>query len=188
MKCADVSSHLNDADASSAIRTRDDPTRFNGDELRGAGGWPFDSARTAMTDFALESPFTVPLDLPVDRAQDAMQRLGVGCLLVTDSAADTPDQEVVGLITQPDLRYRQPPLPASPLVRDVMTPVSELPVIHYESLKYLSVHDLYTCIQGTGACTFLVVERDAHESVNVRGLVHRATVANRLRDGSAQCP
>jgi hypothetical protein len=108
----------------------------------------------------------------------------VHALVVTQEVSESSEQLVLGLITsqatQAVMRKRHQQ--TDMLVRDVMTPWSELPLIHYESLRSLTANDLYERFQGTGLTHFLIVESDAHDLTIARGLVSRAAVARRLRN------
>ncbi len=144
---------------------------------------PDDRALAAITDFMHEYQVTVRPDLPIHDALIAMICAGVHALVVMQEASESSEQMVVGLITSQATqaavrkRHQQTDL----LVRDVMTPWSELPLIHYESLRSLTANDLYERFQGTGLTHFLIVESDAHNHTIARGLVSRAAVARRLQ-------
>ena len=149
-----------------------------------------DSAFCALTDFRRDYPITVDADSYIDDALDDMNRLGVHALLVTRQEVDGIEPQVVGLITYYDLERRRPHrYPQSDVstersgirVGDVMTPCSELPLVHYESLQSLTAYDLYEMFQGTGVTHLLVVEAHDDESGFARGLLSRATLAKRLR-------
>ncbi len=144
---------------------------------------PDDRALAAITDFMHEYQVTVRPDLPIHDALITMICARVHALVVTEEASESSRQLVVGLITsqaiQAVLRKRHQHMDTP--VRDVMTPWIELPLIHYESLRPLTVQDLYERFQGTGLTHFLIVESGAHESTIARGLVSRAAVATRLR-------
>lgn len=151
---------------------------------------PDDRALAAVTDFIHEHQVTVQPDLPIQDALITMICARVHALVVTQEATESSEQLVVGLITsqaiQAVLHKRHGH--SETLVRDVMTPWIDLPLIHYESLRPLTVQDLYERFQGTGLTHFLVVESDAHEFTIARGLVSRAAVARRLRSTHGQVP
>jgi hypothetical protein len=145
---------------------------------------PDDRALAAITDFMHEYQVTVRPDLPIHDALIARICAGVHALVVTQEVSESSEQLVLGLITsqatQAVMRKRHQQ--TDMLVRDVMTPWSELPLIHYESLRSLTANDLYERFQGTGLTHFLIVESDAHDLTIARGLVSRAAVARRLRN------
>jgi CBS domain-containing protein len=148
---------------------------------------PNDRALAAITDFMHDRQVTAPPDLPIRDALVTMICASVHALVVTQDAIDRPDQLVVGLITsraiQNTMRRRFQHMDVR--VSDVMTPWIEMPLIHYESLLSLTVHDLYERFQGTGLTHFLIVESDGHDFTVARGLVSRAAVARRLQSTQA---
>jgi CBS domain-containing protein len=144
---------------------------------------PDEPALSAITDFVHEYAFTVRPDLSINDALITMICAGVHALVVTQEASESPEQLVMGLVTtqaiEAVLRKRHPLTDA--MVRDVMTPWIDLPLIHVASLQSLTVHDLYERFQGTGLTHFLIVESVGHDHFIARGLVSRAAVARRLR-------
>jgi hypothetical protein len=143
----------------------------------------------AFTDFRRDNPITVEADSSIDEALGDMKRLSVRARLVTHQELGDIEQQVVGLITYYDIErrlpHRYPQTAASSergdiLVRDVMTPWNELPLVDYESLQSLTADGLYTMFQGTGLTHLLVIETRDDEPALARGLVSRATLAKRL--------
>jgi hypothetical protein len=149
-----------------------------------------DSAFCALTDFQQEYPITVEADCCIEDALADMNRLKVHALLVTRQDVDSPDLQVVGLITYYDIERRHPHRhPHATVFREhsgvrvgeVMTSCDELSLVKYESLQTLTACDLYEMFQGTGLTHLLVVEFHGDDLTLARGLVSRATLAKRLR-------
>jgi hypothetical protein len=144
---------------------------------------PDDRALAAITDFMNGYQVTVQPDLPINDALIAMICAGARALIVTQQAGETPGPLVLGMITaqaiEAVLRKRDQHLDV--LVRDVMTPCTELPLINYASLQLLTVHDLHDRFRGTGLTHILIVESDEHDFQFARGLISRAAVARRLQ-------
>lgn len=151
-----------------------------------------DSAFCALTDFRQEYAITVDAHSTIDSALADMVRLGVHALLVTEEEIELGDFQVLGLITAYDIERERPhrSLGSANLgvlktikVVDVMTPWNELPVVHYKSLQTLTAADVYRMFQGTGLTHLLVIDLYGDECAVARGLLSRATLAKRLRDG-----
>jgi CBS domain-containing protein len=148
-----------------------------------------DSAFCALTDFELDFPITVDVDASIDAAFQDMARLGIHALLVTRRGLKGIEPKVEGLITAHDIEHARPKRKAvdvrqrvpSPLkVGDVMSRWDELSAVKYESLSNLTALDLYEMFQGTGLTHLLVVEVHDDDVAVARGVLSRATLANRL--------
>lgn len=152
---------------------------------------PGNRAFQAVTDFTRICPITVFPDCSIEHALERMIGLGVHALLVTERWNDGSQRQVLGLITSCDIRHREERQhraaaalrhPAKAVcVREVMTPWCDLPLIHYESLLDLTVRELQDRLEGTGLTHFLVVESEGGERESARGLISRASIAQRLR-------
>jgi CBS domain-containing protein len=155
-----------------------------------------DSAFCALTDFRQENPFTVDPQRSIEDALDDMVRLGVHALLVTQGEIECDVVRVLGLITAYDIERERPhrrpgttdyQVAQETRVVDVMTSWNELSLINYESLRTLTAHDLYDMFQGTGLTHLLVIDVHGDDFAVARGLLSRATLADRLRRGGSQC-
>jgi CBS domain-containing protein len=152
--------------------------------------YPDDPAYRAVIDFRFDAPITVPADYPVEAALADMHRLRVHALLVTREEPDSSEPHFVGLVTQHELvqpHALQAGVPSAPdgsghtCVADVMTPVEELSVARYASLRDLTVLDVHEMFQGTGLSHLVVVDADGSDFGVARGLISRARLARRLR-------
>lgn len=159
-------------------------------DIHGAGpAHTADSASYVLTDFELNFPITVDIGVSVDDAFKDMGRLGLHALLVVSSRLSDESREVVGLVTAYAIerirhRRRARSLATDQMkgvsVGDVMTPWDELSLVKYESLRSLTVNDVYEMFQGTGLTHLLVVETHCNDIMLVRGVLSRAAVAKRL--------
>jgi len=149
-----------------------------------------ESAFHALTDFQHEYPISVDMDTSIDEALADMNRLCVHALLVTQDRFEGVDPQVAGLITAYDIARARPHSSLRTMamtarkhvtVGEIMTPRSELSLVNYESLQTLTALDLYQMFQGTGLTHLLVIESRSRDSAVARGLLSRATLANRLR-------
>lgn len=151
---------------------------------------PSDLAVRVLTDFASDYPLTVDSELPIDDALADMARFGVRALLATREDSESGEREIAGLVTSYDiegpraLRFlqaskhsRRPDIHVS----RVMTPWDDLSLLDYDSLRSMTVAELYEMFQGTGLTHVLVVEMDGNAPALVRGLISRAALTRRLR-------
>jgi CBS domain-containing protein len=141
-----------------------------------------ESAIHALTDFELDFPITVDIGASVDDALADMDRLGIHALLVVSSCAPADQNPaVVGLVTTYVIeRARHKGQLAGMSVGDVMTPWDHLSFVNYDSLRSLTANDVHEMFQGTGLTHLLVVESPCNDTLMVRGVLSRATVARRL--------
>jgi CBS domain-containing protein len=151
---------------------------------------PDESAIFAINDFRREYPITVESDCSIDEALADMVHLGLHVLLVTRQEKGGLEQQILGLVTAHALeRLRRRRRQASEdsekradvRVDEVMTLWNELPLIKYEALLSLTAIELYEMFRGTRLTHVLVAETHQEDSALVRGLVSRASLANRLR-------
>lgn len=152
---------------------------------------PDDSAVNAMTDFRCECPICVPPSRSVDQALEDMNRLAIHALLVTQPLDVSGYDQMLGLITsyrilQRRVYERRLPKPLRGggcvgTVAEIMTPWQELALVHYRSLRYLNVSEVYQMFQGSGLTHVVVVETHDDDSVIARGLISRAALAGRLQ-------
>src|SRR5450432_2197878 len=100
-----------------------------------------DPATCVMNDFTRESPWTISADRSLDHALDEMFRIGVRAFLVTEQ------QQVVGLVTSDDISGARL---ADLTVADVMTEVSDIPAIDWQTVLEARISDLLEIFEGTG--------------------------------------
>jgi CBS domain-containing protein len=151
---------------------------------------PDDSAYRAVTDFESVSPFTVSADCSIEAALNDMTRLGVHALLVTSDEENSEDHHFAGLITSHEIHHMRSRLlhlstdstgyERVLCVRDAMTPLDDLPLVKYASLRDVTALELYEMFQGTGLTHLLVIDRHGGKAAIARGLVSRAHLAKRL--------
>ena len=158
------------------------------------GDWgATDSAFCALTDFELDFPITVDVQASVEDASKDMARLDIHALIVTRRGLRGIEPQVVGLVTAHEIKLAQTVRPESEgqfrtlSVEDAMTPWDELSSVKYESLKNLTAQDLHELFQGTGLTHLLVVEVHDDDVAVARGVLSRATLARRVKQGRHSC-
>jgi CBS domain-containing protein len=155
-----------------------------------------DSAFCALTDFRRECAIAIDMNASIDDALAAMTRLGVHALLVVQESGGSGPSQVIGLITAYDITRERPHRLQSArtsivlkpfLVRDLMTPWSELSLVQYESLQTWTAEGVYQMFQGTGLTHLLVVERHGDDAAVAVGMLSRAALAKRLQHRRSSC-
>jgi len=146
-------------------------------------------ALCVLTDFTREVPDTVASDRTVDAALTHMEQARVQALLVTRPLRGSCEQQVIGLVTSKDIRRQCSGLHQQKSIHrhasvvrvdDVMTPWEGLSPVNYDSLRTVTAGELYEMFQGTGLTHLVVVEMHENDCAYVRGLLSRATLAQRL--------
>ncbi|MDZ7748386.1 MAG: CBS domain-containing protein [Halofilum sp. (in: g-proteobacteria)] len=110
-----------------------------------------DPALGVFTDFLDTEPRTVAPEVSIDTALERMKAEGVRLLLVVDAAA-----EIVGAVTARDIQGERPVQLAQErrvahsdlLVRDIMTPRAELPVLNMISVEEATVGHILATLQA----------------------------------------
>ena len=165
-----------------SLLTRTDPS--DACPLHGA-----DSAIYALTDFELDFPITVDMQVSIDDALGDMERLGIHALLVVSYGLSDQNTDVVGLVTAYAIERARHRWGARSLVSGspgrvsvgyVMTPWDDLSLVKYESLRSLTALEVYEMFQGTGLTHLLVVGTHSNGKSLVRGVLSRAAVAKRI--------
>jgi hypothetical protein len=153
-----------------------------------------DSDFSSLPD-CVDLPLSVGLYRSIDEAWDDMGGLRVDALLVTDHALAGADPQVEGLIAANDIwrarpRDKRGAVTASGraplLVRDVMTPLQDLPYVNCDSMITLAETDLFEMLQGTALKHVLVVQTGRAERIEALGILSRETLAERLADDKAR--
>jgi CBS domain-containing protein len=138
------------------------------------------SAVCVMNDFRREVARTIDAGRRLDDALNELFRSGARTILVTSA------QQVIGLVTVRDLRgesiahsdYRA--WRDSLRVADVMTNVSDMPTIDWQTVLDVTVGDLVEIFQGTGVECLVVIESESSARVRIRGLIHRGRLEQQL--------
>ncbi len=142
-----------------------------------------DPALQVMTDFRST---TAVIILPGDTVNEAHRRMiqrGVRLLLVVDQ-----DRKVLGLITATDVLGEKPMkvvtqrgIPRNELlVRDIMTPQTELEALRLEDVRAAKVGHVVATLRNAGRQHTLVVEQDGSGREIVRGLFSATQIARQL--------
>ena len=137
-----------------------------------------------MTDLRQQIAVTVEPNVSIDWALQRMKTAGVRLLFVVNS-----DKEVLGLITSTDilgekplqfhrefhLRYEEI------MVRDIMTPQSELEVLYMDDVLRASVGDIVVTLQAAGRRHALVLDDDVRTGrASIRGLFSASQISKQL--------
>jgi CBS domain-containing protein len=149
----------------------------------GADPWhakPGDPALGVMTDFRDRPSVTVDGSSAIDAALDHMKHAGVRSALVIEVAT----HRVIGLITAYDISGEKPMSHMrlvgakrhEVLVRDLMAPVQEWQVAHFEDIQRSTVADVAELFEHATLTHLPVIEQAADGSPQVRGLLSAAKV------------
>lgn len=137
-----------------------------------------------MTDLRQQIAVTVEPNVSIDWALQRMKTAGVRLLFVVNS-----DKEILGLITSTDilgekplqfhrelhLRYEEI------MVRDIMTPQSELEVLHMDDVLRASVGDIVATLQSIGRRHGLVFDDDMRaKRASIRGIFSVSQISKQL--------
>lgn len=139
-----------------------------------------DPAVCVMTDFTQEIAQTIGAEQRLDDALNELFRSDARTLLVTR------EQQVIGLVSVHDLRgeviahsgYRA--WRDSLRVADVMTNVSDMPTIDWQTVLDATVGDLVEIFQGTAVECLVVIESESSALARIRGLIHRSRLERQM--------
>ncbi|MBW7471992.1 CBS domain-containing protein [Marinobacter sp. F4218] len=144
-----------------------------------------DSAVHLLTDFRARRPPALNSDMSVSEARLWMKMADTAFKLVENGV-----NECVGVITIADingelplsLANRRGVLPGEIRVRDIMTPLSSLPAIHYQDLCRASVGDLVSTFRSVHEEYLLVVDDDQNNAGEqyLRGIVSASQLVEQL--------
>ena len=142
-----------------------------------------DPALSVMTDFQKVTAFTIDPDVSVDTAARVMRRRKVHLLLVMSG-----ESHVIGIITSNDILGEKALKcisargisRADALVRDIMTPESELEVISMDDVRYAHVGHVVATLKGKGRQHAAVVDEDASGNQILRGLFACSQISRQL--------
>ena len=141
------------------------------------------SALDSMTDLRLVTTVTIRADVTIDSANERMKKRGVRLLLVVDES-----RHVEGVITAADVLGERPMQVVHSrgvhreevLVRDVMTPHSELHVLQMEDVRVAKVGHVVATLKAAGRQHAIVVDRDEQGRQMVRGIFSASQIARQL--------
>lgn len=144
-----------------------------------------DSAIHLLTDFCERRPPALNADMSISEARLWMKMADTAFKLVENG-----DSECVGVITIADingelplsLANRRGVSPGDIRVKDIMTPLSSLPAIHYRDLCRASVGDLVSTFRSVHEEYLLVVDddRDHPGRQYLRGIVPASELVEKL--------
>ncbi len=167
------------------------PTRHlkPGTSIAQARPWQYETvslnspALAVMTDLTQFKTASAVPTTTLDQAEQKMIYLGVRLLFVVEEMPT-----ILGLVTDTDLRGDKPLrlIDERRLARDrisvadVMTPLSDLDAVDYESMRIASVNNLVATLKRFGRNHLLVVERSSEGPERVRGVVSRSQIERQL--------
>ncbi|PZR57558.1 MAG: hypothetical protein DI537_53900 [Stutzerimonas stutzeri] len=136
-----------------------------------------------MTDFKRVCAVVIRSTDSVGKAHKRMIQRGVRLLLVLDH-----DRKVAGLITATDILGEKPMKVIAQrgctreeiLVSDIMTPRERLEVLDMEEITGAKVGHVVATLRASGRQHAMVVERDSHGKMSVRGLFSATQIARQL--------
>lgn len=138
----------------------------------------------AMTDLRQQIAVTIEPDVSIDWALQRMKSAGVRLLFVVNS-----DKQVLGLITSTDIQGEKPIKFRQELslrheeivVRDIMTPQSELDVANMADVMRATVADVVAMLEYVGRRHALVLDRDPYTGdPSVRGIFSASQIEKQL--------
>lgn len=142
-----------------------------------------DMATDAMTDLSKTSVITVRAATTMNKANAKMIKYGVRSLLVLDE-----EEQVAGIITANDVLGEKPMrflqqmggTHADILVRDIMTPQSELEVLDIEEVKKAKIGSIVATLKKMNRQHALVVSVDAAGKQKVCGIFSATQIGRQL--------
>lgn len=143
---------------------------------------PEDSALAVMTDLTRVPAVLVDPDVDIEAGLRIMVRRGVRSLLVVNV-----DNEIVGLISAPDLLGEKPlqhlrehgGRRADVRIYELMTPIAELEVLPLSSVAQARVGNVLATLEQSGRQHALVVEESAGHAL-VRGIFSATQIDRQL--------
>lgn len=144
---------------------------------------PEDSALAVMTDLTRVPAVLVDPDVDIEAGLRIMVRRGVRSLLVVNV-----DNEIVGLISAPDLLGEKPlqhlrehgGRRADVRIYELMTPIAELEVLPLSSVAQARVGNVLATLEQSGRQHALVVEDSAAGHALVRGIFSATQIDRQL--------
>lgn len=138
-------------------------------------------AQLVMTDFRQVPPLTMSLTESVSDATQAMRKVHVRSVIVTDS-----NDDFRGILTVMDLESRKVLSQATSLglkrddlsIKDVMVSREQLRGVPLSALQQGSIGDLLKTLRNEGSMHMLVVDPDAQE---ICGIISASEIARRLQ-------
>ena len=141
-----------------------------------------------MTDFHLVEPKTVGPEQTIDDALEQMKDQGVRLLLVIDN-----QEEIIGVITAKDIQGEKPikivqetqVSRSSLVVKDIMTPQSEISVLNMMSVDEAQVGHIVQTLHELKRQHTLVVEVDEDTGMQrVRGMFSTSQINKQMHSQS----
>jgi hypothetical protein len=141
-------------------------------------------ALAVMTDLGRVHAITIDPGRSIESANQRMIDAGVRLLLVSDG-----EQRIVGLITATDIlgekpvkhRQRTGDTRSEILVRDIMTPQTQLDVLHMRDVFRARVGDIVATLSQFGRQHALVAERSGEsDSQRIRGIFSATQIGRQL--------
>jgi CBS domain-containing protein len=138
-------------------------------------------ADTVMTDFRQIPPLTMSLTESISDATQAMRKVHVRSVIVTDSSGDFR-----GILTVMDLESRKVLSQATSLglkrddlsIKDVMVNRDKLRGVSLSALQQGTIGDLLKTLRNEGSMHMLVVDPASHE---ICGIISASEIARRLQ-------
>ncbi|MBV0932584.1 CBS domain-containing protein [Marinobacterium weihaiense] len=138
-------------------------------------------AESVMTDFRQVQPLTMRLTESINDANQAMRKVHVRSVIVTDS-----NDDFRGILTVMDLESRKVLSQATSLglkrddlsIKDVMVSREQLRGVPLSALQQGSIGDLLKTLRNEGSMHMLVVDPDAQE---ICGIISASEIARRLQ-------
>lgn len=142
-----------------------------------------DPAMDAMTDLSKTAVISVRASTTMNKANAKMIRYGVRSLLVLDE-----EEQVAGIITASDILGEKPMrflqqmggTHADILVRDIMTPQSEMEVLDIEDVKKAKIGSIVATLKKMNRQHALVVSVDASGKQKVCGIFSATQIGRQL--------
>ena len=142
-----------------------------------------DPALDVMTDLSKVSVVVVRPGISMNYANQKMIRYGVRMLLVLDD-----NDHVAGLLTATDILGEKPMrhlqnmggTHAEIMVRDIMTPQSDLEVLNIDDVKKADVSQIVATLKKAGRQHGLVVNEDTAGAQTVCGIFSSTQIARQL--------
>lgn len=137
----------------------------------------------SMTDLRLVTTLTIESDATIDSANERMKKRGVRLLLVVEET-----RHVEGVITAVDVLGEKPMQVVQSrgvhredvLVRNVMTPHTEMYVLQFEDVRLAKVGHIVATLKAAGRQHAIVVDRDDSQRQAVRGIFSVSQIARQL--------
>ncbi|TCK19252.1 CBS domain protein [Thiogranum longum] len=138
----------------------------------------------AMTDLRQQMAVNIEPDVSIEWALQRMKSAGVRLLFVVN-----PDKQLLGLITSTDIQGEKPAQFRQGLnlrheeimVRDIMTPYSNLEATDMSDVRQATVGDVVAMLEKVGRRHALVLDRDTDSgNMAIRGIFSASQIEKQL--------